>query len=264
MTTFPHSVGLWRNDAHEYWWADGTGSVIGPLTSVTTALKALDKPALVQWAKNETAACAVRNLDMLTRMIESGGPESAAKWLAATPDHKRDTASDLGTRIHTLAEQRATSPEVTVTEEEAPFVTQYGRFLDDFTPTFIRVEAKVCNLTHTYAGTLDALAVIDGLVTLFDIKTGKGIYPETALQLAGLGFAEFIGWPDDPKQYPMPHIDRYAVLHLRPDGYRLVPYDVTAETFARFLETKRLYEWLKGTAKKVMGTPIQAAIAEAA
>ena len=40
--------------------------------SVTTILGIKDKPALVGWAKHETTACAVRNLDVLTRIVQGG------------------------------------------------------------------------------------------------------------------------------------------------------------------------------------------------
>lgn len=259
MTTplvFPHSVGLWRNDKHEYYWAEETKPVVGPLTSVTTALKALDKPALVGWAKRETAACAVRNLDMVTELVKTGGPDAAIAWLKTIPDYQRDKSADLGTRIHTIAEHMGQWGVPDPTEEEAPFVSQYRSFLDLYQPEILKVEFKVCSLEHGYAGTADLLARIDGLTYLIDLKTGIGIYPETALQLAGLGFAEFMGWAEDPRKHPIPPVDRYAVLHLRPDKFDLVPYRVTEDTFQQFLRCLRLYQWLHGEARKVMEEPV--------
>src|SRR5664280_1089213 len=70
-------VGLVRDARHRYSWNGG------PLyPSVTTILGIKDKPALVGWAKRETAACAVRNLDVLDRMVRSGGAQAAVSRLA--------------------------------------------------------------------------------------------------------------------------------------------------------------------------------------
>ena len=87
---------------------------------------------------------------------------------------------------------------------------------------------------------------------------------ECRYRLAGLANAEFLGWPGDPRKHPLPHIDAHAVLHLRPDGYRLVPFAVDNDTFWRFLEAKGLWEWLQGQAKTVMGAPLTAPRVEVA
>lgn len=256
------SVGLWRTSDHRYYWSEKPGEVVGPLTSVTTAMKAVDKSGpLIGWAKRVTAEAAVTNAAMLQQMIATGGQKAAVDWLKALPGYKRDSAADLGTRVHILAEQIANGGHPEMTDEEAPFVTAYRCFLDDYKPTFLRVEAMVCNLTHGYAGTLDFLAVIDGATTLGDIKTGSGAYAETAIQLSALANGEFLGWPGDPRKHPLPHIEQHVVLHLRPDlypdtGYRLIPYKVTPDTFWRFLEAKGMWEWLQGEAKTVMGAPL--------
>src|SRR5450759_1599793 len=73
-------LGLTRTAAHVYTWNDA-GTVHGPLPSVTTILKVVDKSGpLVGWAKRETAACAVRNLDALVAMREAGGDAAATDW----------------------------------------------------------------------------------------------------------------------------------------------------------------------------------------
>src|ERR1035437_5876964 len=78
------AVGLVRDARHRYSWNGGS---LYP--SVTTILGIKDKPALVGWAKRETAACAVRNLDVLERMVRSGGPQAAVDWLKRIPDYAR-------------------------------------------------------------------------------------------------------------------------------------------------------------------------------
>src|ERR1035438_2732267 len=87
------ALGLVRDARHRYAWNGGPW-----YPSVTTILQIKDKPALVGWAKRETAACAVRNLEVLERMVKSGGPGAAVEWLKRIPDYPRDTAADLGTQ----------------------------------------------------------------------------------------------------------------------------------------------------------------------
>jgi hypothetical protein len=246
------AVGLVRDARHRYSWNGG------PLyPSVTTILGIKDKPALVGWAKRETAACAVRNLDVLEAMVRSGGSQAAVDWLKRIPDYARDASADLGSAVHAAAEAIARGVPAPVAEDVAPFVAAYRRdFLELFRPHFIALEAMVCSERYEYGGTADAFAEIDGEIWLLDYKTGAGVYPDTALQLGGLARAQFIGYPGDPVQYPVPFATRFGVLHIRPEGARLLPVVVNRETVSAFLEARRLFGWDQGPAKSVIGEPI--------
>lgn len=249
-------LGLTRTAAHVYTWSDGR-AICSPLPSVTTILKVIDKSGpLVGWAKRETAACAVRNLDMLVAMRETGGDSAATDWLKKIPDYQRDTAADVGTRVHRLVEQLARGAEPEITAEEAPYVDAYRRFLVAYKPRFLAVEEMVVSLRHQYGGTLDAVCAIGGETWLVDVKTGMGVYAETGLQLAGYASADFIGRPGTPRRFRLPRATRFGVIHLRPEGARLVEYHVDAGTVAAFLEARRLYEWQQGPGKSVVGQPV--------
>lgn len=275
------SVGLWRNEKHQYWFCGDDGVTVGPMTSVTTALRALDKPAIPEWAKRVTAETAVDNLELVSQMVKTGGRQAAVDWVKSLPNYKRDAAADLGTRVHLLAEKTTFGESPEMTAEEAPFVAQYRHFLDDFQPEFIRVEAMVCDLNNRYAGTLDWIARIhakwpgsavpETRIVLGDIKTSSETYAElakkqrardsyleTSLQLAGLRYAEFMGWVEDSRKHPLPAIEQCAVLRLRPDGYRLIPYAINRATWMRFLESLHLYEFMRDAAKTLIGEPVTA------
>jgi hypothetical protein len=93
VTQSPIPLGLTRDAAHTYTWNDGT-RVWTALPSVTTILRVVDRSGpLVGWAKREAAACAVRNLDMLVRMRDTGGESAATDWLKRIPDHERDNSA---------------------------------------------------------------------------------------------------------------------------------------------------------------------------
>lgn len=259
MTTPPVMVplGATRDANHVYGWNDGTNPVRYPIPSVTTVLKAVDKSGpLIGWAKRTVAEIAVAKVDVISEMAKAGGPKAAVDWLKGLPDYQRDRSADMGTRIHFLAEQivRGFIPEVT--PEEEPFVAAYRGFLAKHSPRFLAAEEMIFNLRHDYAGTLDAIAVIDGSVWMLDIKTGTGVYPETALQLAAYANAEFIGRTGIGKKFRIPRPSRFGVIHVRPEGARLIEYHVTNETFRAFLHARGMHAWLTGQAKNVMGAEI--------
>jgi hypothetical protein len=234
-------AGLTRDDKHRYRWNDG------PLVpGVTTVQGMKDKSGpLVGWAKREVAACAVRNIDMLHQMVQTGGPASAETWLKGLPDYQRDSSADLGSSVHALAEQIALGQDPVINETEAPFIESYRRdFLERHRPEFRSVEFMVYSQRYAYGGTADAACVIDGDLWLIDYKTGSGVYPDTALQLAALRWADWVGLPGDPKKYRIPQATRFGVVHIRPEGAQLIPFNVGPEDFDAFLACRRLYSWV--------------------
>jgi len=250
-------LGLTRDERHVYGYNDGQ-VVRYPIPSVTTIIKLIDKSGpLVGWAKRETAASAVRNLDTLTVMRNEAGQQAAIDWLKTIPDYQRDRAADRGSQVHAIAEQivRGSPPSV-IPEELGPYVAAYHGFLKEWEPRFLAVEQMVCSLRYDYAGTFDAIAVIAGVRWLLDIKTSSGVYSETALQLAAYGAAEFIGRPGDPVKYRIPKVTRYGVIHVVPEGAELVPYAVDKGTFATFLRAREVWAWTQGPAKEIVGRPL--------
>ncbi len=253
-------LGLTRSESHGYVWAEGE-SAIGPLPSVTTIIGVLDKSGpLVGWAKRITAEAAVDNRDQMAGWVQMAGRDGAVSLLTKAASQKSDKAADVGTRVHALAESVARGVPVELTEEERPFLAAYQRFLEEWQPRYLAAEEMVVSLEHGYGGTFDAIVEMAGDVWMLDTKTSKGVYPETSLQLAAYSYASFIGRPADPKRYVIPPITAYGVLHLRPEGYEVVPYDVTPRTFEAFLHARSLFEWRDTQAPKVMGQPLGRAI----
>lgn len=254
MSVWLAPVGLCRNDAHEYY-LDGAG----PIPSVTRVLKVVDKSGpLIGWAKRITAEAAVRNLPMLNQMVTTGGEQASIDWLKKLADHKRDSAANLGTRVHALAESVARGQAVEMTDEEHPFVDTYVRdFLTPFAPRFLALEEMVCSLTHGYAGTFDAIAEIAGETWMLDLKTSTGTYAETALQLSAYANADFIARPGSAKRMRVPKVTRYGVIHCRPEQTRLVEYGVDKGTFDAFLACRGLFDWVEGQAKSVVGRQVK-------
>jgi hypothetical protein len=247
-------LGLARDAKHNYF-LDGTG----PIISVTTVLKVVDKSGpLVGWAKRITAEAAIDHRLELAGWVEMGGKDGAVGLLTRAATVVTEKAAITGSDVHSYAEAISRGQDVEVPEHLAPYVAAYRTWIADFAPEFLAAEEMVCSVTHGYAGTLDAIAVIAGGTWLIDYKTSKGVYPETALQLAAYGRADFIGRPGDPTRYAIPKVDQFGVLHLRPEGYELVPMTVDHSTFEAFLAAKRLTEWRSG--RDIVGAPVGPAL----
>lgn len=197
---------------------------------VTTILSGgLPKPALINWAANSTAEYAVDHWDELTELELS----KRLKKLQGARYAERDAAANRGTEVHNRAEKLAAGEEVDVPDDIAGHVESYIQFLDEFNPTVILLEATVFSHKHGYAGTLDAIFqfnhplpphfTMEQPILLCDLKTNRtGIFGETAAQLAGYRYAD-VYVDKAGVEHPMVKVDGCAAIHVRADGYSLIP-----------------------------------------
>ena len=156
--------------------------------------------------------------------------------------HKRtlDEAGKAGTIAHEMIEAHLKGREVLSTDNEMAQAS-FANFLEfekTCEPRWEAAEMTVFNTKERYAGTLDFIAEIPGLqpgLTMGDTKTGKGVYPEVALQLAAYRHADFIEFEHGMGSAPMLETNELAVvLHLRPDKWELVPVDAGEQPFNLF------------------------------
>jgi hypothetical protein len=229
--------------------------------SVTTVVRALDRPGLNSWRVKATAAYAVEHAEWVV--------EQAAADPAAVIDHLRFEgirqavrAAVRGTRVHHIAQTIAAgNPAPPHSAEEAAYVASYLAFLDDRQPEFLATETTVYSTTHAYAGTLDLLARIDRAVVLGDIKTKNdppegvavAVYPEVALQLSALAHADLITGPGGTTA-PMPPVDTAVALHLSPTGYRLHPVDIDGWVWEAFLGLRAAWTFYEYGSRAVLPT----------
>jgi hypothetical protein len=264
----PPTTGLWHDARHRYFGNYPDLGAFGPLTSVTSAIGILDKPGIAIWRGQTVARTIAEKLPMFTEMVASSGVDNAVKWASSLPDYQRDTAADIGSRIHQLTEQVARGGEPDMTDDERRYVEADMAAHADLGFRPISLEKQVVNLTEGFAGTFDEIAALDGENWMIDRKTwrraprpGGDMFAETGMQLAAYAHGEFVGVPDDPKRYRLPHIDRFAVLHLRPElyerGYALYPFDVTAADYAGFLGLLAAHKWKQSRARLLIQEPMQ-------
>lgn len=222
--------------------------------SVTTIIgNGCPKPALLPWGIKKVAEGAVEAVQKgsLVPMVEQD-PDAAVAFLKGLPWAQRDRAANLGTDIHQAIEAvQLGRPMPPWPLPLRPYMESFAGFVRDFSPSFEMAEETVYNRAESYAGTLDAIAVIGGNRVLLDAKSGSGIYPEVALQLAAYRNAEFRGLPDGSES-PMPPVDGAMALHLRQDGYTLYDVEAGPEVFTAFLYVREVFRWMEVTSKGVI------------
>lgn len=207
---------------------------------ITTVLdKGVPKPALINWAADETAGYAVDHwaeLDELT-------PSKRLAVLQRARFETRDAAAVRGTNVHAIAQRLAAGEELDVPEELIGHVDAYLGFVRDWQPVEILVEAPVFSRRWRYAGTPDLFATLaDGKTWILDWKTSaKGIFPDNVLQLAAARFAEFV--VVDGVEVPVPEVDAAGCVWLRADGYDLVPVAADEQAFRVFLYARQVHDF---------------------
>jgi hypothetical protein len=135
-------------------------------------------------------------------------------------------------------------------------VIQYRKFLDDWQPSFSEVESTVWSDTHQYAGTADGFCSIGTDSLVIDLKTGKGVYEETSLQLTAYAFGDYLLDPDGTER-PIPEVTSAAVVHVRPDGYKLIPVRIGPDVFEVFKSLLTVHRWDMETKRGVLGAPLK-------
>lgn len=228
----------------------------GSFRSVTTILDGgIPKPALPHWYASQVATCAITHLPYLSKVRGRPAREAAFTWLRMAAERTKNEAGDIGSEVHHWAEARlldvAPPP---LTDDAKPFVTAFERFLDEWHPSFEATEMVVANPGEGYAGTCDAWMRLRGLgfvINIVDYKTGKGVWPEAALQVTAYQRCP-VGWLKNGTEVEPPRAERGWVLHLRPKyrldgtplpggvdrGYEMFPVDLSDETFRQFLHAR--------------------------
>ncbi len=244
------------------------------LRRVTTILgQGYPKPELMFWSANLTAADAFATLPTLVAAsLRPEKKEAAYDWLRKGHIRKKEERGDIGTAAHELVEAHVLGTplpeELLAAPEMAPYLDGFLRFVEEWQVTFEASEMTVGNFTEGYAGKLDylfrspkvaaALKVPASTLFIGDTKTGgeldeKGVYPEAGLQMAAYRRAE-VGWLRDASKIPLPHVhDVGIVLHLRPEGYRVMPLKCGDDVFNAFLYVQQVAEFKRVLSKSVVG-----------
>lgn len=179
-----------REASHRYWIHQGEERTAA--VSVTSALKILDKPALISWAERcgaEGALTLARAGELDDCAVEDAVDRVRLAKLGA--DAKREVGADRGTAVHEVLRaycEDGTVPNVgDFPQEVRGYVSAACRWLLTIDPTPILSEVIIGSPTHGYAGRVDLIAESPHGAMLIDFKTNPAgrVYDEAHVQVAG-------------------------------------------------------------------------------
>lgn len=220
-----------------------TGEIWPSVTNVLDT--AISKPALVPWAAKVTAEAFWSRLPEAVKVSMNGSSarDSLLRDVKAQVKFVKDSAADLGTRVHDAAESLALQKVAVDDDEVAPYAAQVIAWMDAFgvniATDVLAAEATILNRKVGFAGTGDLWVLLrrapDGTWTprkkhlyLVDYKSSStrpvnSHYPEVQLQLAALAAGEKLLLDDGSEVDPPGPIVGTAVLNLRRDCYGFIP-----------------------------------------
>lgn len=246
-----------RKDGRSYHFYKVDGEKADGVTTVIS--NALPKPSLKYWAPKVVAEWVADHLDEVAAMT-GWDRDRIVNELKAKPWEQRDAAANRGTEIHALAERLVAGEEVDVPPELEGYVNSYVSFLDTWRPRPVLVEGVVASRTWMYAGTFDLVADIpNGERPIFDIKTGKGVYPDAALQQAAYVNAEYY-LDAAGVEHPMAELGVTGayIVHVRPDDYDVYPVDTGDDVFRVYQHLIWLSRRIGDHMKPWLGEPQEA------
>lgn len=232
-----------NTDNGRYYRDPATGQQLPSITNVIDT--AINKPMLVKWAAKVTAEHAVAYLPRWVKMARTDR-DGLVKELKAQVPYVKETAADLGSRIHARVEAEVLGEPHESDDEVEPYARQAIDWFEswgvDFATDIEAAEATVLNRDLGYAGTGDLWVWLgygpNRALWLVDYKTSAtrpatSVYPEYALQLAALRNAPTLLLPDDTET-PAPKVGGAAVLNLRQRKHAFIPLPADQDAFGAF------------------------------
>lgn len=225
--------------------------------SVTTILSVIGKPALIAWsAKVEremvtnVSADLYQDIAGTPKMSKLAYLNTLQTRLGKEKAHSKALAKagDIGSQIHSLIEwtlraslmeEPGPSPHICDKAQWGFMAWEDWRKSVNLKPVY--VEQTVFSERYGYAGTMDLLAYVNGVLTVLDWKSGKAIYPESYLQNAAYRHAIREMGHGDPAQgiiVRLPKIEtdpEFEVKECPPEKHCM----------EKFLNAKALWEWVQ-------------------
>lgn len=223
--------------------------------SVTTVRDMAGLPyRLHQWHMSKLLESAVANApDVLQAQVIPVQLERDAALIAIKARirqqalSERDNAAKLGSAVHRAAEGRLDP--ATVPADVAPRLRAYHDWLQVSGGVVVASEFQVWNLTEGYAGTGDLMVQFPGGgVWLVDIKTGRSVYGEHALQVTAYAMAEFVGRDnvvDDDATAWLDAVEGLGILHLADDGWTFHVVRFDEPTWTAFTGLLEFAKWAR-------------------
>lgn len=152
---------------------------------------------------------------------------------SGVPRDVLDAASAFGTAVHLACEldDFGELDEAALDHALVPYLMAWRAFCRDHKTDWYEVEKTVFHESLRYAGTLDRLGIVDGGLSVVDIKTSDQLYPSVGPQLAA--YAEASG---------NAHAQRIAV-QLKGDGTYVFKHFNDPGDFPVFVSLLTVRNW---------------------
>ena len=189
----------------------------------------------------------------VTRLIDSCFPKNLTNWAVTVGEEEYhrilDEALDIGNQTHKWIEYYINNPHAwNITDgmrlkndlrskETLDSVKAFIRWEKEFKPQWLDAERKVYCDRFKYAGTVDAVAKINGRVCVIDFKTSKKIYKPYHLQVAA--YAQAIKRMAGLRQWPLGIILR---LDKETGQYQQKVFE-PKDHFKTFVKCMELRQW---------------------
>ena len=180
------SVDLEFNEAkHQY---SHNGEFVPAVTSVLSTTIAKQQ-FLMPWAVKIGAEWFKDNSEAFSQAEIS--IEDMVNGIKRAYKKKSAGAIDLGRQVHEWCEQailwklgNAEVPSMPTDEKAANSINAFREWIKQNEVEWLAAEQRVYSRTHKYAGTVDAVARVNGEFVVIDFKTSAKIYEEYYLQVA--------------------------------------------------------------------------------
>lgn len=162
----------------------------------------------------------------------------------------KDEAAGIGTAVHDWIEQfvlaKMNGTEMPLIPEDEFIRKGINGFVEWYlaqeSVEFIKPERLVYSRTHQNVGKTDMLARVNGILTVFDWKTGKGVYPEFWIQLSS--YWKAIEEEDDCV------IEQGTLLHLDKETGEFTAHTISREEVDEHFEAFKALLVVKNWQKK--------------
>ena len=163
-------------------WYSIDGEYVPATTSITGVIA---KPKLIGWAVGQGADWYVEHHN------DGLSANDMAKGIRGAHRATSKGAMQIGTIVHKYAEEavlwkleRGPIPSMPDGKEVKNSINAFRAWVKQHDVNWLSPEEKVYNRAHGYAGTVDAVAEVDGEFCVIDWKTSKAIYSPYHLQCA--------------------------------------------------------------------------------
>lgn len=234
--------------------------------SVTEILGQLDKSsALIPWALNQAEKYILNqkpNESNLTQVVA----DAKVKYKEVSQE-----SLDIGSEVHHAIENYIKYGKDKIGEIRDEVMNALIAFWDwekDNHVEWIESESPIVSETIGYAGTLDAIAKVNGIVTCIDFKSSKAIYDEYIMQVCAYGYARRdmvgnysinTGSGDEVRNYNPIEIDAVGILRLdkttgMPEWKMIHDQKKIERTIDAFLALTKFYYLVKN--RRLKNNPI--------